>query len=62
VYDLLIRLMVMAVLAKLGLTLADFEHCDSLKCRQRLQSITNEVTRVNWRPISVFPEEAKRFR
>jgi hypothetical protein len=61
-YALLARLMVLAALAKLGSSLAYFERCDSLKCRQRLQSITNEVTRVNWRAISIFPEEAKRFR
>jgi hypothetical protein len=61
-YETLVRLMLIAALAKLGISATDFFTCDSDKCRQQLQKKTQEVLKVNWNPISVFPEEAKRFR
>ena len=60
-YDLLIKLMLAAALTQLGLSIADVE-CRGRSCAQRLEKASRDVLRVDWKPISVFPEEAKRFR
>lgn len=61
-YDLLIKLMFIAALAQLGLSLSHFEKCNSRACAQQIEKASRDVLRVDWKPISVFPEEAKRFR
>jgi len=52
-YTLLIRLMAIAALTQLGITLASFT---------RIEKASRDVLRVDWKPISVFPGETKRFR
>ena len=61
-YNLLIKLMFIAALAELGLTLSSFEKCKSRECAQQIEKASRDVLRVEWRPISIFPEEGKRFR
>lgn len=61
-YNLLVKLMVLAALLELGISLADWENCRSRDCRSQLERKAREVQKIDWRPISVFPEEAKRFR
>jgi hypothetical protein len=61
-YDLLVKLMLLAALAHFGMTLVDFSECHSLECVGRIEGAGREVLKIDWRPISVFPEEAKRFR
>jgi len=58
--DLLIKLMLTAALAQLGLSISDVE-CRGRSCAQRVERISREVLHVDWRPISVFPEEGRRF-
>ena len=58
---LLIRLMVLAALTQLGITVASFRDCRSRRCLARIEKASREVLRVDWRPISVFPEEARKF-
>jgi hypothetical protein len=60
--NLLIRLIVLVSLAHLGLELTQTGDCKSRECSLRLEKASREVLRVNWRPISVFPEEGRRFR
>jgi hypothetical protein len=50
-YQLLVRLMLLSALLQLGISVSDFSKCRSRHC-----------LKIDWRPISVFPEEAKRFR
>lgn len=52
-YKLLIKLMIIAALTELGISFTN---------PGQIQKASHEVLRVNWKPISVFPEEAKRFR
>ncbi len=60
--NLLIRLMVLASLAQLGLSMVQLGDCKSRGCLMQLEKASREVLKINWRPISIFPEEAKRFR
>lgn len=55
-YTILVRLMLVAAFLELGLSVTD------LRNPTKLESASRKVLRVQWRPISVFPEEAKRFR
>jgi len=61
-YNLLIKLMLIAALAELGFSLSQVEKCRSKECAMRIERASRDVLRVDWKPISVFPEEAKRFR
>ena len=61
-YNLLVKLMLIAGLAQFGLTLAQVENCHSRQCLQQIEKHSRDVLRVDWKPISVFPEEMKRFK
>lgn len=60
--NLLIRLMVLVSLAHLGISLVQFGDCRSRARLNRVEKASREVLRVDWKPISIFPEEARRFR
>jgi hypothetical protein len=53
--------MAVAALAQLGISLASFRNCRSRSCLARIEKASREVLRVGWKPISLFPHEAKRF-
>lgn len=59
--SLLVRLMLLAALAQLGLSLFDFENCFTRSCARRFEARSRDILRIDWKPISVWPEEAKRF-
>ena len=61
-YDLLVKLMVLAALVQFGTSLSHVESCHSLACMQTLEKHSREVLNIDWKPMTVFPEEAKRFR
>jgi len=61
-YDLLVKLFLLAALAQIGMSVADFSNCRSGECLARIEKASRDITRIDWKPISVFPEEAKRFR
>jgi hypothetical protein len=61
-YSLLVRLMILSALFQLGLSLSDISDCRSRQCLARLEKASRRVLNVEWKAISVFPEEAKRFR
>ena len=60
--DLLVRLMFFTALAQFGISLSHIESCHSRACMQTLEKDSREVLNVDWKPLTVFPEEAKRFR
>ena len=60
-YDLLVKLMVLAALVELGMNVSEFEHCHSRQCLQRMEKRSRDILKVDWKPISIFPE-SKRFR
>ena len=61
-YSLLIKLMLITTLIQLGWSLKDFSHCPSRACTKRLEKQSREIIKINWKPISVWPEEAKMFK
>lgn len=59
-YSILIRLMLLGALLQLGLK-SDFSDCYGRECIIKLEKASKQILHIDWRPISVFPEEAKRF-
>lgn len=59
---LLIRLMFITAIIQLGYAVIDFENCHSKQCVQKIEKASRDVLKINWKPIVIFPEEAKRFR
>ncbi|MGE0633397.1 MAG: hypothetical protein AB7O96_13380 [Pseudobdellovibrionaceae bacterium] len=60
-YNVLIKLIVMASLLELGISFSKIGDCSSLSCWSELQQASQKVLRIEWRPISVFPKEAAPF-
>jgi hypothetical protein len=60
-YDLLVQAMLIAALAQLGLKAADLTNLSSAGHMHRIESAARRVLSIEWRPISVFPDAAKRF-
>jgi hypothetical protein len=61
-YSALIKVYLIAAAIQFGFSLKDLEGCASRQCVQKLSRTSNEVIKINWKPISVFPAEATRFR
>jgi hypothetical protein len=61
-YSVLVKLIVLAALIELGMSFKDIDECSSLTCLDRIQKASQQVLRIDWKPISVFPNEAERFR
>jgi hypothetical protein len=60
--SLLVRLSIIMSVVDLGMKLGDFRDCHSRACLVRIERRARDVLRVDWKPISVFPDEAIRFR
>ena len=61
-YDALVKLIVLAAILQLGLSASDFIESGTARGSKRLNEASRRVLKIDWKPISVFPEEAKRFR
>jgi len=61
-FNLLVKLMLLASLAQFGLSLFDFQNCHTRMCLVMFEKRSRDVLSVDWKPISVWPEEAKTFR
>lgn len=61
-YQWLARLMLIAALAQLGLSLKSVGNYRSIQCVRQIQRASLEVLKIDWKPISVWPEEARRFK
>jgi hypothetical protein len=59
--SLLVRLMLIAALTQLGISLSTFRNCRSRSCFIRFEKAARTVLRVDWKPLIVFPNEAKQF-
>lgn len=58
--ELIIKLLIAAALLDLGFSLKDVD-CHSLQCLANLQRASLQVVKIEWKPNSVFPQEALRF-
>jgi len=54
--------MLMAALSELKINVSDFTNCHSRQCMMMLQKKALDVLKIEWKPISVFENESKRFR
>lgn len=61
-YSLIIRLLVITAFLEIGLSVTDFTDCKSRACASKLDTAKATVLKINWKPISMFPEEARKFR
>ncbi len=61
-YNILIKLIIAAALIDFGISFAQLENCSSRQCWTQIQKASHKATHIDWKPISVFPEEAERFR
>jgi hypothetical protein len=61
-YRLLIWAILIASLAQFKMSLFDLKNCRSLGCLRQLEKNARDITKINWRPIVIFPEEAKKLR
>jgi hypothetical protein len=60
--SLLVRLMILAAVGELGLAAFGGGICMSKACLANIDRASRNISRIDWKPISVFPEEAKRFK
>lgn len=61
-YNLLAKLYLVAALMQLGISLKDISSLSKPQGLKKIDQASREVTKIKWKPISVFPEEAKRFK
>lgn len=61
-YRLLVILIVASAFQQVGLSFKDFTNCKSRQCLRKIEVASRKVLRVDWKPISVFPKEAKQFK
>jgi hypothetical protein len=61
-YEILIKLIMGAALLQVGRGAVSIRDCSGHACLRRLEQASKGILHVDWKPISVFPEEAKRFR
>jgi hypothetical protein len=61
-YEILTKIIIAAALIELGSSFKSVGDCSSRACLDKLQRASKQVLRIDWKPISVFPEEAKRFK
>ena len=61
IYDILVKLILGISLLQFGLSLKDIGECSSRECLRTIEKGSKEAARIDWKPISIFPTEAKRF-
>lgn len=61
-YDLLVKLMLAAALAQLGLSALKGRECADRPRALTLETGSRDILRIDWKPISLFPKEAQKFR
>ncbi len=59
--NLLVKLMFLSAAIQLGIQLSDITS-NSRDSKIRIEKASRDVLRIEWKPISLFPREAKRFR
>lgn len=60
--NLLVKLYLTAALLQLGISYSDSKSFNPIERLQRVDKESKKVLKINWRPISVFPKEASKFK
>jgi hypothetical protein len=61
-YKLLITLMLLSALKQFGISWSEFSNCHTRQCIQNVERRSLDVLNIDWKPISVWSREAKRFK
>jgi len=56
------KIIIVYALYTLGMSYSDVLNCRSRECFRNIEIAKRKMLNVNWKPISMFPEEAKKFR
>lgn len=59
---LLGKLFLAYALYTMGMSLTEVLNCRSRTCLNKIEKAKREVLKIDWKPISIFSEEAKKFR
>lgn len=60
--DLLLKLFIMITIMQTGIALKDFTDFSTKQNQLKLKTAQVKILNIDWKPISVFPEEARKFR
>ena len=60
-YNSLLKFMLAATLWQLGLKLTDINNCRDRQCVQKMDQARAKVLKINWKPISVFPNDFNKY-
>jgi cyanate permease len=60
--NLLVKLMLTAAIAQLGISVSDVLNPEPKSIKRRFERRSKDILQINWQPISVFPEDSRRFR
>ncbi len=60
--NLLVKLMLLAALTQLGISVHEFQNCHSRGCMQMIEMKSRDILNIHWKPLTVFPAESKKFR
>lgn len=61
-FNLLIKLMLLSAALQLGIRFSDIAFCSSRACASSIEKASRDVLRIEWKAISVWPEEGKKFK
>jgi hypothetical protein len=61
-YEVLLKLIIAGALLEFGISMSKIDDCSSRACWDQVQQASKQVLKIEWKPISVFADEAKRFR
>ena len=56
------KLLIILMLTAMGVSVSDFLSCQSRRCIGQADLLSRDILNIDWQPIPVFPEEAKRFK
>lgn len=61
-YDLLVKLMLVSALIELGLSQADKQNGHGFHDGRTFEQTSRSTLNIDWKPISIFPDQGRRFR
>lgn len=61
-FRMFILLVALAISEVAGVKIINLGQCRSRECLQQIEKRSRDVLKIDWRPISVFLNEAKRFK
>lgn len=59
--NILLKLFIAATLTQTGVVLNDFFQTSDKQSLSKLKTAQAKILKIDWKPISVFPEESRKF-